>query len=261
MSKVIITYSSEIIKRTIAALEILSPSLPEKHTRIFIKPNLVEPLSKDSGAITRPEVVEGIIKFLGDKDYEIYIVEGAAVFDTMECFRKADYLYPERNYKVKIVDLHKGSFIKVKGKFWKDFAIAALLKGAYIVSVPVLRQHPYQVTLSQKNMMGALKPIHSYPTKQYMHRENNRQIWAERLIDLISHIRPNLSVIDATTGMFSSHLFGRLKTFNATVVSEDPVSCDLVGADLLSYKNVFYLEMAIKRGCGKPPFVKEKTIE
>ena len=174
MSKVIVCYGKDIIERTRAALELLNPSLPRKNTKIILKPNIVEPMPKDSGSITRPEVIEGIIKFLDPKAYEIYVAEGAAVRDTMKCFKEAGYLYLEKNYALKIHDLHTLPFVKVKGKFWKEFEIAELFREAYIISVPVLKQHPFHVTLSMKNMMGILKPRKAYPTKAYMHEEPDR---------------------------------------------------------------------------------------
>ncbi len=260
MSKVIVCYGKNIIERTTTALEILNPSLPHENTKIIIKPNIVEPMAKDSGSVTRPEVIEGIMRLLSAKTYEIYLAEGAAISDTMKCFTEAGYLYLEKKYALKILNLHHLPFMKVKGKIWKEFEIATLVKEAYIISVPVLKQHPFLVTLSLKNMMGILKPSQQYPTKGYMHEEPDRNLWAERLLDLICYVRPRLAVIDATTGMFGSHLHGRLKTFNATIVSEDALACDLVGAHFLGYKNVFYLDMALKRGLGELPTIIEKVI-
>jgi len=260
MNKVIVCYGKNIIERTIEALHILNPPLPPKNTKIVIKPNIVEPMTKDSGSVTRPEVIEGILKFLNVQAYEIYVAEGGAVRDTMKCFKEAGYLYLEKNYPLKILDIHNLPFMKVEGKMWKEFEIAELFKDAYIISVPVLKQHPFYVTLSLKNMMGILKPGKTYPAKGYMHEESDRNVWAEKLLDLICHVRPHLAVIDATTGMFGSHLHGRLKTFDATIVSEDALACDIAGARFLGYKNVFYLDMALKRGIGAFPTVIEKVL-
>jgi uncharacterized protein (DUF362 family) len=82
MSKVLVARGKDITKRTLAALEMLSPLLPRKGSKILIKPNLVEPRPKDSGAVTRPEVIEALIQFLGNRNYEIYVGEGAAILHT-----------------------------------------------------------------------------------------------------------------------------------------------------------------------------------
>jgi uncharacterized protein (DUF362 family) len=255
--KVIIAKGGDIAKRTEMALKILKPSLPPNGSRILIKPNLVEPMESNSGAVTRPEVVRGIIQFLG-KNYEIFVGEGAGIFDTARCFERANYYELVEKFQVELIDLNKGPFIKLKGDFW-EFEVAKLVKEIdYIISAAVLKQHPYQVTLCLKNMMGVLKPQKRYPVKAYMHKEGSMQIWAKRLCDLLLAVRPNLAVIDATTGMFGSHLYGRLKKLNMVVVSEDVVAADLVGATLLGMENVFHLDLALKRKIGsKPKEIKE----
>jgi uncharacterized protein (DUF362 family) len=256
MSKVVVCKGKDIAKRTFKALEELSPKLPKKGAKVLIKPNLVEARSVDSGAVTRPEVVEAIIQFLGDTDYEIWVGEGAAVLDTSRCFEKANYLYLEGKYNIRCVDLHQGQFVEVKsdGNYWNTFQIAEIVKEAdYVISAAVSKQHPFEVTLALKNMMGVLKPEPGYPTKSYIHREHDHEIWANRLVDLVSEVWPGLAVIDASTGMFGSHLSGRLKEFDLTLVSEDALACDIVGAELLEYEKVLHLELALDRRLGARP--------
>lgn len=263
MSVVLVAKGRDIIKRTLMALNKLSPRLPKKGSKILIKPNLVEPRPKDSGAITRPEIIEAVIQFLGDRNYQIYVGEGAAILNTSRCFEKANYLYLEAKYNVKLVDLNQGEFVKVEvdGNYWKEFEIAKIVKEVdYLISAAVLKHHPFQVTLTLKNMMGVLKPGAQYPVKSYIHREDNQKIWADRLVDLVFKVKPNLAVIDATTGMFGSHLSGRLKDFDLTLVSEDALACDIVGAKLLQYKKVLHLDVALKRKLGMAPKQVESII-
>lgn len=253
---VVISKGKNIIERTITALSVLKPKLPPKGSKILIKPNLVDARSKNSGAVTRPEIVEAIIMFLGDTNYQIYIGEGAATFDTQKCFKKADYLDIEKKYNVRLIDLNQDEFIKIKcdGKHWNAFEVAKTAKKArYIISAAVMKQHPFKVTLCLKNMMGVLRPQKSYPVKSYIHKEDSDDIWADRLCDLISKVKPSLAVIDGTTGMFGSHISGDLKRFDLTIASQDALACDMVGARLLGYDTVFYLELALERGLGQRP--------
>lgn len=256
MSRVIVAKGKDIAARTLKGLVKLSPRLPAKGSKILIKPNLVEPRPEGSGVVTRPGVIEAIIQFLGDRNYEIFVGEGAATLHTSRCFEKANYLYLEQQYRIKLLDLNQGPFteVRINGRYWKTFSVAKIARdAAYVISAPVLKQHPFQVTLSLKNMMGVLKPGVSYPYKAYIHREDDEEIWADRLIDLVSAVKPNLAVIDATTGMFGSHLSGRLKEFDLTLISEDAVACDMVGAGLLKYDRVSHLDLALKRGLGTKP--------
>lgn len=253
MSKVIITEGKNIIKRTYVALKELNPILPQDKNKILIKPNLVEPMNNDSGAITRKEIIEGIIKFFIKKEYEIIVGEGAAILDTFKCFEKAGYYELVEKYDVKLIDLNKTSFMKVKGKYW-SFEIPRLVEECYIISAAVLKEHPFfEVTLSIKNLMGFLKPRSKYPTKAYIHFKCNKEEWAKRMCDLVRAVKPKLAIIDATTAMFGSHLFGRLETLNSTLVSEDVLACDIVGASLLKHKEVFYLTLTLKEGIGNLP--------
>ncbi|RLG09817.1 MAG: hypothetical protein DRN68_00565 [Thaumarchaeota archaeon] len=259
MARVVVVKGGEIKERTLKALSILSPRLPKAGSRILIKPNLVLPSSNDSGAITRREVIEGIIEFLGDDRYEIFVGEGAAIHDTWRCFREAKYDELEKKYRVKLVDLNRDEFREVRGKYWKFKVSKLFLDSDYIVSAAVLKEHAFKVTLTLKNMMGVLKPGRFTPTKSYMHREydfgipSGKTKWARRLCDLIMIKRPDLALIDATTAMFGSHINGRLKRFDMVIVSEDPVACDIIGAKLLGHEDIFYLEMMLDERLGEAP--------
>lgn len=251
MSKVVIAKGRDIVERTKTGLRALSPRLPEKGSKILIKPNLVEPFPKDSGAITRPEIIEGIIQFLRN-DFEIIVGEGASITETEKCFEKAGYYDVLSKYNVEIVNLNKGPFtvVKLNGNVWKEIEIAEVAKESYIISVPVLKEHAFKVTLGIKNMMGILKPRGGYPNKSCVHTQ-----FGEKICDLVSGVKPSLTVIDATTGMFGSHLYGKLKRFDMTIVSEDILAADIIGAKILGhdYKEIPYLDLALKRKVGFLP--------
>jgi uncharacterized protein (DUF362 family) len=256
--RVVVVRSADPIRRTVLALEKLNPSLPEKGSRILIKPNLVEPMPPSSGAITRPEIVEGIIKFLRDSNYDILVGEGSAHLDTFQCFRVAGYDGLESSYAIKLVDLNQGRFLKVMGDFW-SFEVNRIVREVdYIISAAVLKEHAFEVTLTLKNLMGLLKPIGSYPVKAYMHQEEDMEVWARRLCDLVKAIKPSLGVIDATTGMFGSHVRGRLRRFDLTLASEDLVACDRVGASLLGHEDVLHIRLAAQAGLGSE---RQRVIE
>ena len=142
---------------------------------------------------------------------------------------------------------------------WLQVEVAKLaVDSDYLISVAPLKEHRYGVTLTLKNMMGTIKSQQEYPTKKYMHQEGNREIWAERLVLLLKKIKPNLGIIDGTTGMYGSHVDGRLQKKNLTIVGEDPLAVDLVGAEILGHQKVFYLEKALIKKVGNRPEKIEK---
>jgi len=257
-NKVIIVSGQDIIKRAKKALEILAPTLPLIGSKILVKPNLVEPLAKDSGAVTRPEVIEGIIQFLGDKNYQILIGESSGSWHTKEAFIKAGYKDLEKKYNIKLINFDEGEFIKIKTNqsIWPEIEIAkTCFEVSYLISVAPLKEHPYEVTLTCKNMMGVLKPDKRYKSanKRYIHKEDNKKIWAKRLCLLLKYIKPDLAIIDGTTAMYGSHINGRLERKNLTIAGCDPVAVDLVGAEILGHKKIFYLEKMLKAKIGQRP--------
>ncbi|MCC6018597.1 MAG: DUF362 domain-containing protein [Candidatus Verstraetearchaeota archaeon] len=251
-SRVIIVEGEDITNRTLNALKHLKPEIPKSEGRILIKPNLVEPMGKDSGAVTRPETVEGVIRFLMEMgDYEIIVGEGSAYPDTMQCFKIAGYEYLTEKYNVRLMDLNHGNYIKVNGEYWSFEVNNVLSEVDYIISVAVLKEHGFaEVTLTLKNMMGILKPAPKIPVKEYIHAEGDPDIWALRLCDLVKAFKPNLAIIDGTTGMFGSHIHGKLKKLNLTIASEDPVACDSIGAKILGHEEVKHIKLACMKGLG-----------
>jgi len=232
--------------RTKKALEVLNPELPEPGAKILIKPNLVEPKPKTSGAITRPEVVEGIIQFFNEKKYQIIVGEGTACPTTEKAFKIGGYQYLVQKYQIKLVDLNKGPFKKIKTgkKIWPEIEINKLALVSFFISAAVLKEHAVGVTLSIKNLMGTIAPKGSRgANKNYMHPEDDwHEPWAKRLGLLYKYLRPNLAVIDGTTGMYGSHISGRLEQKDLTIVGEDPLEVDKIAAEILGHQEVFYFK-------------------
>ncbi len=256
--RVVVCKSENPMVRTKKALEILSPSITNK--KILIKPNLVLPMRPDTGAVTRPEVIEGIINFLGE-NYKIIIGESSADYNTKEAFELADFSKLERD-NVELVNFDNRGYFKLNldGKAWKEAEVTEVVKEKYIISVAPLKEHPFGVTLSLKNMMGIIKPKGKSPNKLYIHNGVSEEIWAERLCDLLKKVKPHLSVIDGTTGMYGSHLNGKLKKHNLTIVSEDPLAADIVGAEILGNKNVIYISKALERKIGEKPEIERFNV-
>lgn len=251
---IVVAKGPNIKKRTKAALKAFKPKI--KNKTILIKPNLVEPLAKDSGAVTRPELIAGIIEYFQEsekKKKKIIIGEGAGIRDTFKCFKIAGYLDLEKKYDIELIDLNQDKFIPIKGQYW-NFQIHELAKKAAIISAPILKEHEtFEITLSCKNLMGFLKPQKILSTKAYMHPLNNKKIWTQRMIDLVKVCWPVLNVMDATTGMCREHLYGKCKRFNLTIVGENPIEFDYYTANLMAHKEVFYLRALREAGLGKLP--------
>ena len=71
----------EMTKELLQSIE-ASALIPDSHTLIGIKPNLVSPSAADQGGITHPEIVSGIIEYLKENGFDnIIMLEGSWVGD------------------------------------------------------------------------------------------------------------------------------------------------------------------------------------
>lgn len=64
--QILAIYGTDYTDMTVRLLESadFEGLVPDRHARIGIKPNLVVAATADGGAVTHPEIIEGVIRFL-----------------------------------------------------------------------------------------------------------------------------------------------------------------------------------------------------
>lgn len=225
-------------------MQLLKDALPSKP--VIIKPNIVEPAPPP--VTTDVRVVEGIIRALTDSGVKnILIAEGSGTGDTLENLNKLGY----SKLGVKLIDLDKEKTITLPvGHFnvWKEIIIPEILLNKFIISTPTLKEHSMcGVTVSLKNMVGILpeKYYSGYWTykKSMIHKHNPHGCIA----DIISVVKPDMAVVDATVGMKGSHISGTpiKPPLNLVYGSNDPLETDKYGCKLLekNWKDITYLRI------------------
>lgn len=225
-------------------VDLLKGFIPSKP--VIIKPNLVEP--SPPPVTTHVRVVEGIIRALEESGIkDIIVAEGSGTGDTAENFKKLGYA----GLGTELADLDKEKTISLpvnNHKVWQEIFIPEILLDTFIISAPVLKEHSMcGVTISLKNMVGILpaKYYSGYWTykKSQIHKYDTHGCIA----DLISVIKPDWSIVDATTGMKGSHLSGAhiSPPMNLVYASTDPVEADRFGCGLLGrdWRDIRYLQM------------------
>jgi uncharacterized protein (DUF362 family) len=224
--------------------ELLKENIPLKP--VMIKPNIVEP--SPPPVTTNVKVIEGTIKALKESGIkDIFIAEGSGTGDTIENFNKLGY----SKLGVKLIDFNKEKIITLtvkKYKVWREIIVPEILIDKFIISVPVLKEHSMcGATISLKNMVGILpeKYYSGYWTykKSRIHKYDTHGCIA----DIISVIKPDWAIVDATIGMKGSHLSGTpiYPPINLVYASSDPLEADIFGCELLGrdWRNIKYLSM------------------
>jgi uncharacterized protein (DUF362 family) len=213
---------------------------------ILIKPNYLNASHPSSGITTDSRVIEGIIKFLKQKEVqEIIIGEGSGFSDTFEPYRVAGVDVVADRWNVKLVDLNKDEYVEVHPQnplTLKKVKVAKTALESTIISVPKLKLHRIAgVSLSIKNMMGAMKPKGSMHT----HLSSN-------IADLASIITPKIAVIDGIIAGEGHESSGNPVEMNLVIAGTDPVAVDSVGAAVMMIPpdEVKHLRLAEKKGLG-----------
>jgi len=247
MTRVAIVKGTNPQDMTVKALEMVNADrvLSEKKP-ILIKPNYINARHPSTGITTDSRVIEGIVKFLKQHNAEeIIIGEGSGFSDTFEAFQVAGVDAVAERWNIKLVDLNKDEFVEISPPdtlALKKVRIAKTALESTIVSVPKLKPHRMAgVTLSLKNMMGAVTP------KGSIHLP-----LSEKIVDLASIIKPSIAVIDGIIAGEGHETSGNPVEMNLVIAGLDAVAVDAVGAAVMSIppESVKHLSLAEERGLG-----------
>jgi uncharacterized protein (DUF362 family) len=217
-----------------------------KEKPVLIKPNYINARHPSTGITTDSRVIEGVVKFLKQHHVkDVIIGEGSGFADTFEAFQVAGVDAIAEKWNVKLVDLNKDEFVEVKPAnplALKTVKIAKTVLESTIISVPKLKLHRLaRVTLSLKNMMGAVTP------KGAIHNP-----LSEKIVDLVSIIKPSVAVIDGIIAGEGHETSGNPVEMNLVIAGTDPVAVDAVGAAVMGIPpdKVKHLRLAEERGLG-----------
>jgi uncharacterized protein (DUF362 family) len=116
---------------------------------------------------------------------------------------------------------------------------------AYVISVPVLKDHSFTVTtIAMKNMFGiAPAPYYSGSwNKSKLHRPSTHK----SVFDICLYKKPDLCVVDASVALAGMHLSGTEKKLGLVLAGFDPVAVDAEGSRLMGHNpnRIEYLKLA-----------------
>ena len=210
-----------------------------ERNRILLKPNLV---TDSPPPVTTPvELVCAVVRFLRKRlpEKEIIIGEGcgASEYDTSRPFRVLGYERLAAEEGIRLLDLNHAPQVRFRRSDCRRFPemfLPEILSSCFLLSLPVLKAHSFsEVTLTLKNMMGLVSPVHytagSWKKSAFHHRLD------EAILDLNRYRQPDFTLLDARSGLRDFHLGGRLlePAPGILVAGRDPVAVDAMGARLL----------------------------
>jgi uncharacterized protein (DUF362 family) len=214
---------------------------------IIIKPNLT---NADKPPVTTPvEIVEAIYNYCKTKTTaEIAIGEGCGSGTTEQTYRANGYMALAEKYNIRLIDFNTEKAVKIndsRALQVKKFYIPEILLDAFVISVPILKDHCFtKTTIAMKNMFGiAPEPFYggSWNKSQLHSPSTDKSVY-----DLCLYKKPGLCVVDAVVALKGMHLSGTPKKFDVILASTDPVAIDAVGSQMLGHdpKKIEYLTLA-----------------
>jgi uncharacterized protein (DUF362 family) len=214
---------------------------------IIVKPNLVVAKPATEGAVTHPEIVEGIIIFLKENNVSsITVAEGSWLGETTSrAFDRCGYSTLAKKYGIKLFDTKNDKVVK---KTIGDLTLGVcetILNADFLINVPVLKGHcQTTMTCCLKNMKGCIPDSEK---RRYHNIGLHKPIAALNTI-----LKPQLHVIAGICGDPTFEEGGNPVQRDCIILGTDPVLLDSYGATLLGYdpQKIEYLRIAQSLGIG-----------
>jgi len=233
--------------------------IPSGNALIALKPNLVVSKDASSGAVTHPQIVEGVVGYLREKGFERFVVmEGSWVGDqTSRAFGAAGYRELSARIGVPLVDLQRDGWKRYDAGGGLKIAVCDQAMAAdFMINLPVVKGHcQTTVTCALKNLKGCM----SDDEKSRFHSLGLH----EPIARLNRVLKPGFILADGICGDLDFEEGGNPVQMNRLVAAIDPVlmdafACRLMGHDI---EDVPYIGLAEEYGVGSSDLSSAKISE
>lgn len=250
------SYSGEKVVESIkTAIDLLGGAqafIPENGT-VLIKPNMLSPYAPSRAVTTHPEVVAAVAGLFKQADANVIVGDSPGRGETLSVAEKCGIASACSSLGIPIVPFEDGVSVKhPAGHICKEFILARpVLEAGSLINVAKMKTHGFMTyTGAVKNLFGCISGLQ----KMKMHlRYNDPDAFSQMLLDLLTLIKPRLSLVDAVIAMDGdgpSH--GRIRPVGAILASDDAVAIDAVSLRLVNCDpmQVPYLRVARDLGIG-----------
>ncbi|MCL2221614.1 MAG: DUF362 domain-containing protein [Oscillospiraceae bacterium] len=244
-----ISYGSDITKTAYDTLVLsdISKYLSAEHN-VALKPNLVVPGPASNGAVTHPEVTEGVILYLREFGVKnIRIIESSWVGDsTKRAFKYCGYEELSRKYNIPLIDLKSDTVRKLHHSGYDIAVCKEALDTDFLINLPVLKAHcQTRLTCNMKNLKGCIPDSE----KRRFHTLGIHEPVA--VLNML--VKTGYCVVDGICGDLTFEEGGNPVTANRIIAGRDPLMVDSYCAELIGYMphDIRYLSFGEKLGVGK----------
>ena len=214
---------------------------------IVLKPNLTQ--AARPPVTTAVAFVEAVYEYCRrHSGAEIAVGEGCGKGRTCDVYEATGYGELARRRGLRLIDFNEGPAVALRrhdALQLKELCLPVAAGEAFIVSLPVLKDHRFTTTtIAMKNMFG-LAPGRFYGgfwNKSKLHWPSVHR----SIFDVCLYKPPGLCVVDASVALAGSHLSGTPTPLGVILAGFDPVAVDAVGSRLMGHDphKIEYLRLA-----------------
>jgi uncharacterized protein (DUF362 family) len=224
-SQILYTRSSD---RPSFVKKVLTQFIGQIKGKILIKVNSVS--HEPYPTTTHPELLKAVLELL--KGHEIIVGDAAAVDLSNYKILDSNLSAVCKDFGIAFVDFYNGAMqtLQTPQGFKLTFSTYPL-ECDYIISLPVLKQHP------ECSLTGALKNAFGYfPKRERIYMHMGKKNIHSAIAELNTVVKPNLTIMDAVETLVKANEIrhgGKKRELGYLMASEDPVALDVYGFSLL----------------------------
>jgi uncharacterized protein (DUF362 family) len=214
---------------------------------VIVKPNLT---NADGPPVTTPvAAAAAVVRYCRARcGAEVAVGEGCGSGVTRDAYRANGYDRLAKDGGLRLIDFNEAPAETLRrddALQLKEFHLPVVAREAFLISLPVLKDHSFtDTTIAMKNLFG-LAPAPYYKgswNKSRLHSPSTHK----SVFDVCLYRPPDLCVVDAAVALAGMHLSGRQKKLGLILAGFDPVAVDAVGRRLLGHdaKRIEYLTLA-----------------
>ena len=222
--------------------------------KCLVKPNLLSPTVPQKAVTTHPSVVEAVIRTLVKAGAQVVVGDSPGRGDTLQAAEASGVADACRRAGARLCEFVEESLVKHPGgRICKEFVLTKeVAERPVLVNVAKMKTHGFMVyTGAVKNLFGCVPGTR----KAALHlRYPGEREFGAMLLDLLTLVRPAVSVLDAVIAMDGNGPSqGRPRPFGALLASTDAVALDVVALELAGVDpmKVPYLRLAREAGIGE----------
>jgi uncharacterized protein (DUF362 family)/Pyruvate/2-oxoacid:ferredoxin oxidoreductase delta subunit len=224
--------------------------------RVLVKPNLLQPVPPERAVTTHPEVVRAVVGLVQEAGGDVLIADNPVTPPlSARALRK---LYERCGLAEVAAETGAELYMRTDarqrshpaGDLMKLIDTSGFLDDVdLVISLPKLKTHSFmRYTGAVKNLFGTVPGATKFG---YHARLRTPERFADMLLDLVSYVRPTLTVMDAVVGMDGDGpAAGDPFPIGAILAGANPLAVDVAALGLLGCEpgSVQTVARAVRRG-------------